>query len=106
MVTLTNLWFGGHKIDLLAPTVVIDGGSVSLTMISKLQLARLVPPSDTAASTSLVPTGKVEPEAGSTVTTTKLVSIPETTGAGKSTTAEQRPGSLETTISGGQVMVT
>src|SRR5204862_2883060 len=99
-------WLGCRSIALLAVRFVIAGGSVSSTVIVKLQLARtFVPTSVTTTSTAFEPTGNVEPEGGVMVTTS-VAAVPVTLGSGKFTTAEQTPGSLETVKSAGQVSVT
>src|SRR5262245_24664365 len=69
MATVRNLWLGGHSRLGLAVALVITGGSVASTVTLNVQVDVLPNMSAAVTVTAVVPTGKVLPDGGCTVTT-------------------------------------
>jgi hypothetical protein len=97
------LWSTDQSVDGLALAPVIAGGCASITVTVKLQLAWLCAPSAAVQVTVVVPTGKIDPEAGEQLeSTTAQLSL---VIGWNVTTAEQEPASLFWIILAGQVIV-
>jgi hypothetical protein len=95
------VWFGGQSVEGLAETLVIAGGSVSVTVTVNEHVAEYPIPFVAEQLTVVVPTGNADPDDGVHVTVGVGDPPEETVNV---TTAEQLPGSLSLLIFDGHAI--